>query len=241
MIATQDIQADQVVMSCAPYVWVPYEPQKQNVCAFCMRGVEAPVSEVPAEATPTEMDPAPLEPEAQTAPTTDAVNPELENVVILPATVPSVHPCSGCNQVWYCSEKCRENDVEHNYWECKALANFDIPWAKSYYGYCDDLVTDIRLLVRLMNKRKIEIDNGINEYEPEYGLLISNLSCYDQETLTGLLGIVQFANYVAPDEIGMDEEALLEVYCKHRVNMFGLWAVNGECLGYGVYPRGTSS
>lgn len=55
--------------------------------------------------------------------------------------------------------------------------------------------------------------------------------------LQSLRHVVQFTNYVLPVAAQMDEDELLEIYLKHRVNMFGLWGQNGECLGYGVYPR----
>lgn len=62
--------------------------------------------------------------------------------------------------------------------------------------------------------------------------------CYAPDVLESLLGIVQLANYLMPEGTEMDEDKLLDVYCKHRVNMFGIWGDVGECLGYGVYPRG---
>lgn len=146
--------------------------------------------------------------------------------------------CPNCKEVWYCNEECRLADLpEHGCHECPALAKFDIKWAKDYYSYCDDLVTDIRLLLRAMNKRFWQQANGINEYEEEYQLLISNMSCYKEDVLASLRTIVQYTNYLLPDHIIVPENELLEVYCKHRVNMFGLWANGGECLGYGVYPR----
>ena len=146
--------------------------------------------------------------------------------------------CQGCRNLWYCNEECRLADLpEHSRFECPALAKFDIPWAKEYYSYCDDLITDIRLLIRAMNKRYWQLENGINEYEEEYQLLISNMSCYKEDVLASLRTIVQYTNYLLPDPLNPTDDELLEIYCKHRVNMFGLWANGGECLGYGVYPR----
>lgn len=167
---------------------------------------------------------------------------EVEAIVLEAAnTEPEIEAllqCSGCHEVWYCNEECRLADLpEHGAYECVSLAKFDIPWAKEYYSYCDDLVTDIRLLLRAMNRRYWQLEQGINEYEEEYQLLISNMSCYAPDTLTSLRTIAAYTNYLLPDNIIIEDDELLEVYCKHRVNMFGLWANGGECLGYGVYPR----
>lgn len=63
------------------------------------------------------------------------------------------------------------------------------------------------------------------------------MSCYSEDVLTSLRSICQYANYLLPDDVIISDDELLEIYCKHRVNMFGLWANGGECLGYGVYPR----
>lgn len=147
-------------------------------------------------------------------------------------------PCPYCNNLWYCSQECLELDShEHLMYECISLQNFDINWAKEYYQYCDDLITDVRLLIKVMNRRMIQLENQSNEFYDEYDLLISNRSCYSEEILETLRGVVQYANYLVPENVFMDEEELLDVYCKHRVNMFGLWNEHGDCLGYGVYPR----
>lgn len=147
-------------------------------------------------------------------------------------------PCPYCNELWYCSQECLELDShEHLMYECVSLQRFDINWAKEYYQYCDDLITDVRLLIKVMNRRMIQLENHNNEFYDEYDLLISNRSCYTDDILETLRGVVQYANYLVPDNVFMDEEELLDVYCKHRVNMFGLWNENGDCLGYGVYPR----
>eukprot|EP01121_Diplochlamys_sp_Union-15-3_P000209 TRINITY_DN1020_c0_g1_i2.p1 TRINITY_DN1020_c0_g1~~TRINITY_DN1020_c0_g1_i2.p1 ORF type:complete len:228 (-),score=46.46 TRINITY_DN1020_c0_g1_i2:759-1355(-) len=37
MIASNDIDKGSVVMSCPPYVFVPYETRKKNVCAYCFK------------------------------------------------------------------------------------------------------------------------------------------------------------------------------------------------------------
>jgi hypothetical protein len=146
--------------------------------------------------------------------------------------------CEGCHEVWYCNEECRVADLpEHGHYECQSLSRFDIPWAKGYYSYCDDLVTDIRLLIRAINKRFWQQEQGNLEFHDEYQLLISNMNCYTEDVLTSLRSIVQYTNYLLPDVATIHDDELLEIYCKHRVNMFGLWANGGECLGYGVYPR----
>lgn len=146
--------------------------------------------------------------------------------------------CTGCEEVWYCNEECRLADLpEHGHYECRALKAFDIPWAKDYYSYCDDLVTDIRLLIRALNKKRLQEEAQSNEFHEEYQLLISNMNCYPEDVLASLRSIVQYTNYLVPDEAFVPEDELLEIYCRHRVNMFGIWANGGECLGYGVYPR----
>jgi hypothetical protein len=160
--------------------------------------------------------------------------------------------CEHCHEIWYCSEECQQMDAEeHNHNECRSLANMDVKWAKDYYQYCDDLITDVRLMIRVANKRSLELTKiaavaaatksttppSITEFDQEYQLLISNKDCYNEETLASLRGVVQYANYLMPPEIQIPEDDLLDVYCKHRVNMFGLWGTTGECLGYGVYPR----
>lgn len=127
--------------------------------------------------------------------------------------------------------------------------------------YCDDLITDVRLLVRSLHRRRIEVDlnemeenkseNGVYlmdeqipladtlpmTFDQVYSLLIANKSAYAPDVLDSLRGVVQLANWLMPDEAQIDEEVLLDIYCKHRVNMFGIWGEAGECLGYGIYPQ----
>jgi hypothetical protein len=161
-------------------------------------------------------------------------------------------PCPGCYQVWYCNSYCQERDAPlHVPYECRALAALDVQWAREYYHYCDDLITDVRLLLRAMHRRKVDEEMRLSmataegsERGPEelsfdtlYSVLISNKTAYGPEVLDSLRGVVQFANWLAPDEAQVDEELLLDIYCKHRVNMFGIWGDQGECLGYGVYPQ----
>jgi len=152
-------------------------------------------------------------------------------------------PCSHCAQVWYCSEHCQNLDLEeHSNYECLALKNLDVKWAKDYYQYCDDLITDVRLLIRALNKRQVSIDvqpeeADLDDFTEQYGHLISNKECYSQDVLLSLRGVAQLVNYLMPEEAQIEEDELLDIYCKHRVNMFGIWGDAGECLGYGVYPR----
>lgn len=266
MTSRRPIANDKLIMVCPPYVCVPYEPRKQFVCAYCFKeyrkleerhkaqqeGTEAPaqpsqdataqqvtnaveqlqIDSIVAEATQLadSISEVAVAPEETSPNAVEAVDDEPD--------VDELLQCSDCKNVWYCNEECRLADLpEHGRFECPALAKFDIPWAKEYYSYCDDLVTDIRLLIRAMNKRYWQLENGSNEFEEEYQLLISNMSCYKEDVLASLRTIVQYANYLLPDHIVVPEDELLEIYCKHRVNMFGLWANGGECLGYGVYPR----
>lgn len=239
MVSRRSIEENEVIMTCAPYACVAYEQRKSVTCAHCMRDCAAtpPAPTYDPPSVPTDTDAAQVSAaatETEPAPLVSAV----------PGTLVSAFPmivCPTCEEVWYCSEQCREEDsLDHDGHECDALKAFDIPWARDYYGYCDDLITDIRLLVRTAARRKNQLDINNNEFEAEYGILISNKACYSEEVLASLRGVVQYANYLLPTPAAMDEEEFLEVYCKHRVNMFGLWGNTGECLGYGVYPKASA-
>lgn len=254
-------------MVCPPYVCVPYEPRKRFVCAYCFKEYKYleerhKLATQAAEAAQTEQVASPekdASPDLQSngdAPSTETLGASLSKLVVtgdesssssetaapegenVEPEIEALLNCDGCHEVWYCNEECRLADLpEHGFYECKSLARFDIPWAKSYYSYCDDLVTDIRLILRAVNKRYWQESLEINEFAEEYQLLISNMNCYQPDVLASLRSIVQYANYLLPEPLSLDEDELLEIYCKHRVNMFGLWAHGGECLGYGVYPR----
>jgi hypothetical protein len=267
MVSRRPVENEKLILVCPPYVCVPYEPRKQFVCAYCFKeyksleerhktaleaaaaamavveneSAETPVAEgnvepsgIQAEALGASLSKLAVSKEESAV---EGENPENEGETV-EEPVEALLNCEGCHEVWYCNEECRDLDrPEHGHYECAALARFDIPWAKNYYSYCDDLVTDIRLLLRAMNKRYWQLEQGIGEFEEEYQLLISNMNCYSEDVLASLRSIVQYANYLLPEPLSVDENELLEVYCKHRVNMFGLWANGGECLGYGVYPR----
>lgn len=270
MVAVQNIEPKTVVMSCPPYSYVPYEPRKQFVCAYCIKYFK-PLEDrwkVQQEAlysqVQTGLDNLDISSQENVGATHVIIEDVGEDVNNNQAeeTIPNVPngqpesnshecgeehgecdidaliPCPYCVKVWYCSQECMELDaVEHLRYECVSLQNFDIEWAKEYYQYCDDLITDVRLLLKTMNRRMVQLESGSNEFEEEYELLISNMDCYTEDILLTLRGVVQYANYLVPDEVFMDEDELLAIYCKHRVNMFGLWAPTEECLGYGVYPR----
>eukprot|EP01122_Echinamoeba_exundans_P016198 TRINITY_DN8138_c0_g1_i1.p1 TRINITY_DN8138_c0_g1~~TRINITY_DN8138_c0_g1_i1.p1 ORF type:complete len:427 (+),score=67.74 TRINITY_DN8138_c0_g1_i1:54-1334(+) len=246
MVSRRAIEENEVIMTCAPYACVPYEARKTVTCAHCMKDC-ALATPPPA---PT-YDPPPVPDAAastEAAPTEESGTGQdaaaESNTTNSNATLVSAFPmvlCPLCEEVWYCSEECRiEDSLDHDGFECTSLQAFDIPWARDYYGYCDDLITDIRLLIRTASRRRNQLNAGNNEFDEEYGVLISNKACYSEEVLASLRGVVQYANYLLPSEAAMIEDDLLDVYCKHRVNMFGLWGNSGECLGYGVYPKASA-
>eukprot|EP01120_Amphizonella_sp_Union-15-10_P001643 TRINITY_DN11794_c0_g1_i1.p1 TRINITY_DN11794_c0_g1~~TRINITY_DN11794_c0_g1_i1.p1 ORF type:complete len:396 (-),score=78.76 TRINITY_DN11794_c0_g1_i1:119-1306(-) len=291
MTAARTIEAGQIVMSCPPYVFVPYETRKSNVCAYCFKmfkpdpettntvkpkdnendkdsstpnpnpkqdsSTPNPIAQDSSTSNPkqdsstlnpnpkedsTTSDPKPSELDSSEKPNIETKETFPENTKIEDqASKP--RPCSYCNEVYYCCEECQNLDMEEHYnYECPALQNLDVTWAKDYYQYCDDLITDVRLLIRALNKRQISIDiqpetADLDDFTEQYGHLISNKECYSQDVLLSLKGVAQLVNYLMPEEAQMDEDDLLDLYCKHRVNMFGIWGDAGECLGYGVYPR----
>eukprot|EP01120_Amphizonella_sp_Union-15-10_P002565 TRINITY_DN1285_c0_g1_i1.p1 TRINITY_DN1285_c0_g1~~TRINITY_DN1285_c0_g1_i1.p1 ORF type:complete len:457 (+),score=77.94 TRINITY_DN1285_c0_g1_i1:83-1453(+) len=314
--SSRNLPANQVVMSCPPYVFVPYETRKRNVCAYCFKMFKPdpenvdksqdigaspkPLPPTPSEAgNPSSENDIPksenqqesslaslkdlikaqnVEQETPSAgvPTekktsdeqinsvensvpvdlshqqdTNSETPAPAKVSEIPSAVNDDSPlneseprcCPFCTEIWYCCETCQISDMEEHYnYECLALQNLDVEWTKDYYQYCDDLITDVRLLIRALNKRQISIDiqsenEDLDNFTAEYGHLISNKECYSADVLLSLRGVVQLVNYLMPDEAQMDEDELLDIYCKHRVNMFGIWGDAGECLGYGVYPK----
>lgn len=262
MIALQNIEPKTVVMSCEPYVYVPYEPRKQFVCAYCVsyfkpledkwiQERDALYSSVQTGLENVGLQDQVVEPEVPLSFPVPQYESQNDNFSESPIEsvesktdidqenqISELLPCPYCCKLWYCCQECMDLDaIEHLRYECLSLQKFDIEWAKDYYQYCDDIITDIRLLIKTMNRRMIQLETGSCEFDEEYQLLISNMDCYDEDVLLTLRGVVQYANYLVPDHVDMDEDELLEIYCKHRVNMFGLWAPTEECLGYGVYPR----
>eukprot|EP01121_Diplochlamys_sp_Union-15-3_P000214 TRINITY_DN1020_c0_g2_i3.p1 TRINITY_DN1020_c0_g2~~TRINITY_DN1020_c0_g2_i3.p1 ORF type:complete len:409 (-),score=57.91 TRINITY_DN1020_c0_g2_i3:87-1313(-) len=256
MIASDDIEKGSVVMSCPPYVFVPYETRKTNVCAYCFN-MFAPDPEGIDKTQDMTSPPSTQEVAKETSKSsTDKKMEDIESKKdnigehnkAVTASVTSeesseARPCQFCEEVWYCCDQCQNSDLEeHCNYECQALQKLDVKWVKDYYQYCDDLITDIRLLIRAINKRQISLDTqndakDLDDFTEQYGHLISNKECYSQDVLSSLRGVIQLANYLLPDDVQMDEDELLDLYCKHRVNMFGVWGDSGECLGYGVYPR----
>jgi hypothetical protein len=248
MVSRRAIDENEVIMTCAPYACVPYEARKTVTCAHCMKDCAIPTppnapSYDPPPVPDTEATPAAEEPAAATE-GQDGPDNNNNNGETTPSSLVSAIPmivCPLCEEMWYCSEECRtEDSLDHDGYECTSLKAFDIPWARDYYGYCDDLITDIRLLIRTASRRRNQLNVGNLEFDEEYGVLISNMACYSEEVLASLRGVVQYANYLLPGDAAMVEDDLLEVYCKHRVNMFGLWGNSGECLGYGVYPKASA-
>eukprot|EP01121_Diplochlamys_sp_Union-15-3_P011807 TRINITY_DN3459_c0_g1_i1.p1 TRINITY_DN3459_c0_g1~~TRINITY_DN3459_c0_g1_i1.p1 ORF type:complete len:488 (+),score=85.08 TRINITY_DN3459_c0_g1_i1:53-1516(+) len=327
MVSSEDIEQGQVVMSCPPYIFVPYETRKNNVCAYCFKmfapdpeGIdksqdmasskqsekkdnssinstenetkipeknvtensekkedtpkiegEKPISEkkedtpkIEGEKTTSEKkdDTPKIEGEKTTSEKKNEDSDLIKNTPLnekqnssgegqVPVKIQEVEffkpenprPCPFCEELWYCCQVCQNSDLEeHSNYECQALQNLDVKWVKDFYQYCDDLITDVRLLIRALNKRQMSIDtqtdpSEIDDFSEQYGHLISNKECYGPDVLSSLRGVVQIVNYLMPDDAQMEEDELLDLYCKHRVNMFGVWGDAGECLGYGVYPR----
>mmetsp|Transcript_9058 Transcript_9058/g.10055 ORF Transcript_9058/g.10055 Transcript_9058/m.10055 type:complete len:481 (+) Transcript_9058:166-1608(+) len=261
MTGSGDAKSGEIVMLCEPFVFVPYEPRKNNVCAHCFRkfgddpeglndgyNTESTASSMKAPSTVKGKGKAKQSqpPKRDLPDLPEGVEPAvIEKPVDVWAELPIDPIQSASRQLWYCCGKCKELDKdEHEGYELAALSALDTEWVKEYYGLCDDLLTDVRLLIRAMNKRQIARDKKeadpsieVDSFTEQYAHLISNKECYDPDTLQTLMSIVRVANWLMPEKARMDEDDLLEMYCQHRVNMFGIWGDTGECLGYGVYPR----
>jgi len=45
-----------------------------------------------------------------------------------------------------------------------------------------------------------------------------------------------YVNLILPLEGRLNSSLMLDIFCKNRINMFGIWSENQSLLGYGVYP-----
>mmetsp|Transcript_4638 Transcript_4638/g.5038 ORF Transcript_4638/g.5038 Transcript_4638/m.5038 type:complete len:368 (+) Transcript_4638:161-1264(+) len=237
MVATRNISASQVIMQSEPMAHCPYQPRVNSVCAFCVRRFSQPTEDETSN-KPNLTTHKPSRPVREASKKKKEVEDFADD---------DKRQCPKCEKVWYCSSECQEMDRKnHDNIECHALQGMDFEWIADYYQFCEDLITDLRLLIRAAAVRYNCIEESkkknkkTNKFDSTYGQLISNRSCYTEEVLFSLRSVVQLVNYLLPPEGQVDEDLLLDVYCKHRVNMFGVWgAHNGECLAYGVYPTGS--
>lgn len=171
------------------------------------------------------------------------------------------HWCEVCRQIWYCSEKCKQEDAKiHSGVECRAFQRINTD------EYDPDIMTEIRALLRVFARIAPKESNTPDETVAslpsdyaensnlslappkslksnfsikalEFWQLISNsYALVENGTLEGLMGVVNYTLSLLDPEALLSPEDTLEYYCKIRCNMFGVGGTeNDRLVGYGVY------
>ncbi|KAN0004671.1 hypothetical protein ACTFIU_001909 [Dictyostelium citrinum] len=71
----------------------------------------------------------------------------------LPSVVKLSLKCNQCNEVWYCNEDCKnENINKHQHYECKFYKRLKSPKLKLYPNFDIETFTEIRMVVGLLSR-----------------------------------------------------------------------------------------
>lgn len=146
-----------------------------------------------------------------------------------------------CQQVWYCSEECKEMDRVQHEIECNTMDVFfqNVHWEDPANR------TEVKLLCRTLSRRALELRKvtlppkhfyvGELIKFDDYFRLIHSRKNYSESLLASLKGIVDYVKSISPWLEDIDEEKMLDVVLKTRNNMFNIFKSSSISLGWGVY------
>jgi len=164
--------------------------------------------------------------------------------------------CGDCNQVFYCSEECRNLDyVQHSQDECAILKALEMG------EYSPLIITEMKLLIRTLSRKSVESiadennnpnmitgDNGLRYVD--YIQLITNRENFPQSTIESLdYWICDYIRRLGEWVGGRTETnvELLDIILRNRCNAFYIQGritqaaaekgVAGQSRGCGIYVR----
>eukprot|EP01103_Thecamoeba_quadrilineata_P011658 TRINITY_DN2826_c0_g1_i1.p1 TRINITY_DN2826_c0_g1~~TRINITY_DN2826_c0_g1_i1.p1 ORF type:complete len:347 (-),score=50.24 TRINITY_DN2826_c0_g1_i1:164-1204(-) len=154
--------------------------------------------------------------------------------------------CDACQKIYYCSRKCRHEDVEHKgSLECRALNRL-----KEDPFFLEAELSEIRLLIKILSRRDREIQTKSKRkktkisskfpttFESVLGLA-SNHHLLDEDRIEELDFLARkVLEVLLVDEKDVpDVESLMLLLSIGEVNGFGLWLNDAERIGFGLYVR----
>ncbi|KAF2068944.1 hypothetical protein CYY_009739 [Polysphondylium violaceum] len=124
LIAAKDISVGEVLLKCKSFYGIASDQYKKQVCYQCIKPIEQFSSSSSSSSCQSQK--------------------SIDNNNVL--------KCDGCNEVFYCSSKCKSLNIEqHKHYECRFIKKLKVP-SFNKFKFQSDSFTEVRMILGILSR-----------------------------------------------------------------------------------------